>query len=257
MKQVLTLFTLALLLLTGLNCGTSEDPVDKGVDVVMETGSLQGEVQPIDDLKIQVRLLKDGQLVAQTETDGSYEFSELEEGDYTIQISAKGYSTTEMDVTVLPVETVSLDKVTLEELAEPVSHLRGVLTDMKTGNTLSDVLVLLTDNADKEYETLTNKEGIFTFDNLPVDQAFTLSVEHAGFEEYEVTVDPISADQTFDLEVELTGILVPVVLDPGEGLSIGSEAPAFELPDGNNKKHALDDYIGNKNLVIVFYRGGW
>ena len=46
-------------------------------------------------------------------------------------------------------------------------------------------------------------------------------------------------------------------LAPGEGLSLGSQAPAFELPDGNNKLHALNDYIGDTKLVLVFYRGGW
>ena len=46
-------------------------------------------------------------------------------------------------------------------------------------------------------------------------------------------------------------------LEPGEGLSIGSQAPDFELPDGNGELHALADYIGNdKNVVLVFYRMG-
>ncbi len=50
----------------------------------------------------------------------------------------------------------------------------------------------------------------------------------------------------------------PEKLEPGEGLNIGSQAPDFELPDGNGALHALADYIGNdKKVVIVFYRGGW
>ncbi len=257
MKQLLTLFTLSLILLTGLNCGSSEDPDEKVDVVMMETGTLQGEVQSIDGVKIQVRLLKDGQLVAQTETDDSYEFAELEQGDYTIQISAKGYNTTELDVTVIPEDTVSLDKVTLDMLAEPVSHLRGVLTDMKTGDPLSDVLVQLSDNEGEEYEALTNNQGIFTFENLPVDQAFTLTVAHEGYEDYEVAVDKIAADKTFELDVELTAIPEPVILDPGQGLSVGSQAPVFQLPDSNENEQALTDYIPDKNVVVVFYRGGW
>lgn len=257
MKQVLTFFTLALILLTGLNCGSSEDPDDKVGVVMMETGTLQGEVQSIDGVTIQVRLLQNGQLVAQTETDGSYEFAELEEGKYTIQISAKGYNTTELDVTVLPEETVSLDKVSLDVLEDPVSHLRGVLTDMKTGDPLSEVLVQLTDKSGEETEALTNKEGVFTFENLPVDQAFTLTILHEGYEDYEVEVDPIAADKTFELDVELIAIFEPVQLDPGQGLSVGSQAPEFQLPDGNNKIHELADYIQDKNVAVVFYRGGW
>ena len=47
------------------------------------------------------------------------------------------------------------------------------------------------------------------------------------------------------------------VLDPGQGLSLGSRAPDFELSDGNGKLHTLGDYIGNKNVVLVFFRGVW
>ena len=257
MKQLLILFMFGVILLTGLNCGSSEDPDEKVDVVMMETGTLQGEVGSIDGVTIQVRLLQNGQLVAQTETDGSYEFAELEEGDYTVQISAKGYRTTELGVTVVPEETVSLDKVSLDVLEEPVSHLRGVLTDMETGDPLSEVLVRLTDKSGEETEVLTNKDGVFTFENLPVDQAFTLTVVHDGYEGYEIEVDPIAANKTFELDVELTAIPEPVILDPGQGLSVGSQAPAFQLPDSNENEQALTDYIPDKNVVVVFYRGGW
>lgn len=257
MKKILTLSTLALLLLAAFGCGTSEDPTDPVDEVEMLTGTLQGEVQSIDGVSIQVRLLKAGQLVKQTAAAGTYEIGELEAGDYTIQISAKGYETTEMNVTVVAGQTVSLDKVILAALAEPVSHLRGVLTDSETGEVLSDVLVQLTDKAGKEYEVLTTKNGVFTFENLPVDQGFTLTVMHKGFEDNKVDVDPISADETFELDVELKAIPEPIKLDPGQGLSIGSQAPEFQLLDGNDKEHALADYVGNKKVAIVFYRGGW
>ena len=260
MKQILTLITLALLLLAGLNCGTTEDLVDDVKDVQeveTPTGSLQGEVQLIDGVSIQVRVLKAGQLAAQTETDGNYELSELEEGNYTIQIAARGYETVEKNVTVVADETVSLDKVTLVALAEPASHLQGILTDMKTGNPLADALVQLMDKAGEQYEALTNNVGVFTFENLPVDQTFTLTVKHPGYEDHEVAVKPIPADATFEQQIGLTAIPEPVELPPGQGLSIGSQAPDFELPNGNGDLHTLSDYIRNdKKVVIVFYRTG-
>ncbi len=257
MKQNLIRLALVLLVLGAFGCGTSGDP-DNGIkDVEMLTGTLQGEVESIEDIPIQVRLMKAGQLVAQIETDGSYELGDLEAGDYTIEISAKGFETVQTNATVVAGETVSLDKVTLVALAEPVSHIRGVLTDSETGDALSDVLVQLTDKTGEAYEALTTKDGVFTFENLPVDQAFTLTVMHKGYEDNQIDVDPITANDTFELDVELTAIPEPVKLDPGQGLSIGSQAPAFELPDGSGKVHALADYLDNKNVVIVFYRGGW
>ena len=65
------------------------------------------------------------------------------------------------------------------------------------------------------------------------------------------------SEETSELPVQLTGPPEPEKLDPGQGLSLESQAPAFELPDGDGKLHALADYIGNKNVVLVFYRGGW
>ncbi len=47
----------------------------------------------------------------------------------------------------------------------------------------------------------------------------------------------------------------PALLDPGEGLSIGAEAPDFTLLDGHGNTYALSDFSGK--VVIVFYRGGW
>lgn len=100
----------------------------------------------------------------------------------------------------------------------------------------------------------------------PVNEAD--SVETATTE---VAVQPNPTAETPELEVEAAAepaleppqppeeVVEEVVekLAPGEGLSLGSQAPAFELPDGDNKLHALNDYIGDTKLVLVFYRGGW
>ena len=259
MKRIQALLALSLLLFAGLNCGT-ENPVEETVGtstVEISTGTLRGEVQSIDDVLIQVRLLRDGQLLTQTETQATYELASIEAGNYTLQISAKGYETKDVNVTVTPGQVVSLDKVALVALATPVSHLRGVLRDEATGEPLGEVNLQLTDKAGKVYEALTTGAGVFTFENLPVEQALTLTIAHAGYEETEVAVHPIPAAETLELRVQLTRLPGQEKLDPGQGLSLGSQAPAFELPDGNGKLNALADYIGNKNVVITFYRGGW
>ena len=131
MKQTLTLLALATLLFAGLGCGT-ENPVEEMVEI-NTTGTLRGDVQSIDGVQIQVRLLKDGQLVAQIEAQASYEIDAIEAGNYTLQVSAKGHETKEAAVTVIAEEVVSLDKVTLVALETPVSHLSGVLTNETDG----------------------------------------------------------------------------------------------------------------------------
>lgn len=259
MKQIQAFLALALLLFAGLNCGT-ENPVEETVDtsaVETLTGTLRGEVQSIEGVLIQVRLLRDGQLLTQAETQATYELASIEAGSYTLQLSAKGYETKEVNVTVTPGQDVSLDKVVLVALETPVSHLRGVLKNEETGEPLGEVNLQLTDKAGEVYEALTTKAGVFTFENLPVEQVFTLGVAHAGYEEVELALHPIPAAETLEVVVELTPLQEQEKLNPGQGLSLGSQAPAFELPDGDGKLHALADYVGNKHVVLVFYRGGW
>ena len=276
MERILTLLAFALLLFTGLNCGT-ENAIQETEDT-LATGSFYGDVALIEGVTIYMRFLKAGQILAQVEfevhgvksssTDanilasvqsgvGNYHLKEAELGDYTVQISAKGYQTTELNVTVIPDQSISLDKVALAVLETPVSHLRGVLTNEMTGEPIGAVNLQLKDNTGKIYETLTTVTGIFSFENLPVQQSFTLTIAHAGYEDKEVAVHPIPAAETSELTVELTPLQAPEKLDPGQGLSIGSQAPAFELPDANNKLHALADYTADENVVLIFYRGGW
>ena len=259
MKQIQTLLALAVLLLAGLNCGT-ENPVEETVELPATetlTGTLRGEIQSVEGALIQVRLLKDGQLLAQIETEATYELEALEAGNYTLQISAKGHQETEVSATVIAGQVVTLDKVTLAVLDTPVSHLQGILTDVATGAPISHVHLQLTDKTDKVYEALTTEAGIFTFENLPVAQAFTLKIEHADYENTEVAVQPIPASETFELNLKLIPLPEIDALDPGKGLSVGSRAPDFELADGNGKPHKLADYIGNKKVVLVFFRGVW
>ena len=284
MKQMQACLALALLLLTGLNCGT-ENPLEEtgdtlGVETVA-TGAFSGEIELIEGETIYARVLKAGQLIAQMEFAngytkgatvdgfqgelsttslgevGTYRLKEAELGDYTLQISAKGYQTTELNITIATDQSIPLDKIALVVLDQPVSHLQGILTDAATGAPISQVHLQLTDKTGKVYEALTTGTGVFTFENLPVEQAFTLAVAHAGYEETEVPVHPIPAAETLELQVQLTRRAEPEKLDPGQGLSLGSQAPAFELPDGDGKLHALADSVGNKNVVLVFYRGGW
>ena len=259
MKQIHACFALALLLFAGLNCGT-ENPVKESIDlpaVEASTGILRGEVQSIEGVLIQVRLLRDGQLLMQTETQATYELEAIKSGNYTLQISAKGYETTEMNVTVTSGQTISLDKVTLVALATPVSHLRGILTDVATGAPISQVHLQLTDEAGEVHETLTTEAGVFTFENLPVEQTFTLKIEHADYENTEVAVEPIPVSETFELDLKLIPMPELEELNPGQGLSLGSQAPDFELSDGNGKLLALADYTDNKKVVLVFFRGSW
>lgn len=256
MKYLHTYLVLTLLVITTFGCGSTEDP-DEVVETGTTSGTIQGEVQVIDGVAIQVRLLKEGKLISQTIADGSFQFDDVEDGDYILQITAKGYETEERNITLENGKLSEITKIELTELAVPVSHLSGVLTDADTGNPLSDVLVKLMDKSGGNYEAMTSQLGVYTFENLPVNEPFTMNVLHYGFEKKNLDVNAISPDQTAEVDVELIAIPDTVVLDPSKGLGIGSKAPDFELPDSNNQTHSLSETLTNKNLVIVFYRGAF
>lgn len=286
MRQIQALLALALLLFAGLNCGTDNTAEETGDTLVVETmatGAFSGTVEIIEGETVYIRLLKAGQLLGQMEFTmigvksvrqaefsggiaastishsgvGNYHIKDAEPGDYILQVSAKGYQAQTLTVTVIPDQSLSLDKITLVALEQPVSHLQGILTDVATGAPISQVHLQLTDKAGKVYEALTTEAGVFTFENLPVEQAFTLKIEHADYENTEVAVQPIPASETFELDLKLIPQAGGEKLDPGQGLSLGSKAPDFELSDGNGKAHKLADYIGNKKVVLVFFRGVW
>ena len=118
MKQTMAQFAFVLLLLTALGCSSTDKPIGDVNEVQTLTGTIQGNVQSIDGTSIQVRLLKDGQLVAQTETVGSFEINEIQPDIYTLHISADGYKEIERTVTVVAGETFSLGPVLLEALTQ-------------------------------------------------------------------------------------------------------------------------------------------
>ena len=286
MKQIQVCLALAVLLFAGLNCGT-ETPIEEIGDTLVSetgaTGAFYGTIEIIEGETVYMRLLKAGQLLAQMEFVmdgvktarqaefsgsitastlsgsgvGNYHIKEAEIGDYTLQVSAKGYETKELTVTVIADQRISLDKIALVALERPVSHLQGILTDVATGASIPQVHLQLTDESGKIYEALTTEAGVFTFENLPIAQAFTLKIEHRDYENAEIEVKPIPASETFELDLKLIPLPEAEELVPGQGLSLGSKGPDFELSDGEGKVHKLTDYIGNKKVALIFFRGVW
>lgn len=44
---------------------------------------------------------------------------------------------------------------------------------------------------------------------------------------------------------------------PAERVAVGMEAPAIVLPDTTGAEHRSAQLRGEKNLVVVFFRGAW
>ena len=241
LNKIQLMMVLAAILMLCLGCGTDDEsivepetPVEPDTstgkpDLVTATGSLKGSIERIDGISVTVRVLQNGNVIAsirwwrgvagttQTEqngnistitadADGNYQIGNIVPGTYTVEIVAQGYEAVEKTVQVSADGVVSLDRVTLKALGIPVSHIQGILSDQKSGNPLNKVPVRLVDPAGNSREVLTTQTGAFEFENVPTDQRFTVTVDLEGFEQQEISIDPIPAGETVPLEVALIAL---------------------------------------------------
>ena len=54
----------------------------------------------------------------------------------------------------------------------------------------------------------------------------------------------------------LSNILSQVRIEDGEGLIIGTTAPAFSLPDADDNTRSLSEFAGQKVVVVFFATEG-
>ena len=261
MTRLITFLIVSVLLLNVFGCETTEKPLTDIKEAESTTGIVRVIVQTEDGVNVRIHLIQDGKEIQRTEGDGRFTLRNLDPGEYTLRISAQGFHETERNVTVIAGETTTLDTITLKELANPVSHIIGLVRNSRTGIRLPEILVKLTDQDGKQYEKITSNDGIFNFENLPVSQKFDLTIEDADYELHELSIDPIPANETKKLNVKLKPVgigdreIEPE--EPGEGLPIFTKAPDFELPDGDGKIHSLYDVLDEgKNAIVVFYLHG-
>jgi len=171
------------------------------------------------------------------------------DGSHTLNYNAMAEDTTSPDVTTSSLSdgTVDVDPATVFEsgititFSEPISS--GELRLLQSG-----VDIGWTVSIDGNTITLTANAG----QELRHDTTYEISgtVRDSAGNETPVNI-------TFTTESAPAPPPPPETLDPGEGLSIGTEAPDFTLPDGNGNNYSLSDSIGSSNIVIVFFRGNW
>ena len=209
-NKIQLLIALAAILTLCLGCGTDDESIvepETPEEPGTSTGSLKGTVGKIDGVSVAIRVLQNGSAIASAtaDADGNYQIANIAPGTYTVEIAAKGYETVEQTVQISADKVASLDRATLKELAIPVAHIQGVLSD-QTGSPLNSVRVRLVDAAGNSREVLTTRRGAFEFENVPTDQRLTVIVDLEGFEKQEVSIDPIPAGQTVPLEVGVVAL---------------------------------------------------
>ncbi|MCG9128751.1 redoxin domain-containing protein [Candidatus Poribacteria bacterium] len=103
-----------------LGCSNTDNSLDIVTGTETSLGTIQGDVYLIDGVPIQVNLLKDNEVIHQTVAEGSFEFTNLTAGNYTIRLIADGYDDYEVNVEISIGGTVSLEKISLTKQTLPV-----------------------------------------------------------------------------------------------------------------------------------------
>ncbi len=114
-----------------------------------------------------------------TDSDGNYVFDEVEEGDYTIEINATGYTESDNSVSL----TGAIDEdYTLYGEADVI----GQIINSQTGNGLANATVSFsfdesaTSSDDADLIVETDEYGYYTIDDSPIG-VFTCVIEAVGF----------------------------------------------------------------------------
>ena len=208
------LIALAAIFILWLGCGTDDESIVEpdtsteapASDVV--TGSLNGSIEKIEGVSVVIRVLQNGNAIASAtaDADGKYRIDNIAPGAYTVEIVAKGYEVVEKNVQVSADEVAAVDRVTLKVIEIPVSHIQGILSDKQKGVPLNKVAVRLVDAAGNSREVLTTQTGVFEFENVPTDQQLTVIVDLEGFEQQEISINPIPAGETVPLDIAVIAL---------------------------------------------------
>ena len=113
-------FILLILLLCTIGCENSDNPVD---DVSSTKGTLQVEVLNQQNVSFQAALYQGEEIVAQTDSNRSFEITDIEAGSYILRLTAAGYKEIERNVEILAGQVISIDGVTLQPTSQTESNL--------------------------------------------------------------------------------------------------------------------------------------
>ena len=112
--------TLLILLSCAIGCENADNPVD---DISSTKGTLQVEVLNQQNVSFQVALYQGEEIVAKTDSNRSFEITDIEAGSYILRLTAAGYKEIERNVEILAGQMISLDGVTLQPTSQTEANL--------------------------------------------------------------------------------------------------------------------------------------
>lgn len=144
-----------------------------------DLGSIRGRLinadtnEPVAGLPLSLTGVQDLNTV--TASDGQFEFSPLEVGNYLLQFSAAGFSNFTSPINLQQGSRIDVGDIGLVALSDATTALiRGVVTNSNNGNPLSNVTI----NANGQ-SAITNSDGEYEISNV-TPGSITLTASHSG-----------------------------------------------------------------------------
>ncbi|HMM10569.1 MAG TPA: OmpA family protein [Bacteroidales bacterium] len=150
-----------------------------------------------------------------TGSDGRFRFFCCAPASLIIEALAQGYRPATLGLTLQPLDETKPLLLRLNKMAWPAA-LSGTVVHRETGRPIANQPVKLTRPGMPERVAITNNQGIYRFDTVPVNRIYTLKVERTGFfNESRVVNVPeteremlLNRQSGYDLDFELTPIVL-------------------------------------------------
>ncbi|NWF76886.1 MAG: carboxypeptidase regulatory-like domain-containing protein [Nitrospirae bacterium] len=174
---------------------------------------------------------------SETDINGMYKISDLNQGTYTAVFEREGYEKKTVNGTLISGQTQTLD-VQLTPLAK--ATLKGKVTDYSTGFPLSGVMVTVNDSIGSN-STTTDSDGNFTVLNITPGN-FIAIFEKSGYLKQEANGTVISGE-TKTLDIQLTPLppLTIAITYPQDGALINSSPVNVAGTVTNNAQVTVND----------------
>lgn len=163
-------------------------------DIVDLTGSIQGFVKDASSGQMiencQVSLMPSGKSVI-TSSSGSFEFKDLDPGDYTLTFNRTGYNVDSKHVTVVAGDVVKAD-ISLTPIQSRVGNIYGIVKDLDSGQMIENCQITISPTGNS---VITTKTGDYEFKNLePGD--YTLTFSKSGYDDDIKKVSVVAGENT-------------------------------------------------------------
>jgi hypothetical protein len=175
---------------------------------ISELGRLEGVVSSSEGAISGARVRIDGtNRYYITNEDGKYSFDPVPEGEITLIVSAHGYITEEIDDVMIVEDETTIEDITMTP--RPRVTVSGNIIASDTNEPLAKVTVKL--EGYDNYETLTDEEGDFTFENVFIDLTYTLIASKFGYRTHIDTAIAVGSSELTIPTVTLEELAFPVL----------------------------------------------